>query len=87
MCINLLLYTTRKYLVLEFKLNNTAQIGPQSHKSFISNLNQKHCTSKPKDILVFTRKVLQSRDKKEGERRGPFLVPHNHKDCLFSAVI
>lgn len=48
MCIKLLLSTTRKYLVLEFKLNNTAQIGPQSHKSFILNPNQKHCTSKPK---------------------------------------
>lgn len=34
-----MLSTIRKYLVLEFKLNNTAQIGPQSHKSFILNPN------------------------------------------------
>lgn len=73
MCINLLLYTTRKYLVLEFKLNNTAQIGPQSHKSFILNPNRKHCTSKPKDILsVYEESLAVSCQERRGEE-GPIL--------------
>lgn len=69
MCINLLLYTTRKYLVLEFKINNTAQ----SHKSFILNPNQKHCTSKPKDILsVYEESLAVSCQERRGEE-GPIL--------------
>lgn len=73
MCINLLLYTTRKYLVLAFKLNNTAQIGPQSHKSFISNPNQKHCTSKPKDILSVYEESLAVSCQERRREEGPIL--------------
>lgn len=69
----LLLSTTHKYLVLEFKLNNTAQMGPQSHQSFILNPNQKHCTSKPKDILsVYKESLAVSHQDRRGEE-GPIL--------------
>lgn len=73
MRIKLLLSTTRKYLVLEFNLIILQQIGPQSHKSFILNPNQKHCTSKPKDILSVNEESLAVSCQERRGEEGPIL--------------